>query len=269
MMPDPKALKILFDTYWTSAGWKSSPAYTPPADYAYAVAAGVMFDPVVLDHDAVVRWAVRVRKRVEPRRVAAAFVASLGARRLDWRSALGSYAAARHLPRHSFVPSRVYSADVCAVCGEYRAGAQERELSRFNFERCKWGGVSHADVDYQAFDLERFLAEEPAEPCAADWLILRDILAAARRQRAGARVGDLEKALVTVVKSNKDERRVLLEILGVCGVLQPAGQASFLRGFVNHDDRPETDSDWHYPFCWWHGPDGVCDEAVAFWFPEV
>src|SRR5262245_41199581 len=103
-MVDPKARKILFDTYWTSVGWRPSP-HTLPADYAYAVAAGAMFDPVVLDHDAVVRWAIRVRKRVDPRRAAAAFVAGLGARRLDWRSALGSYAAARHLPRHALKPS--------------------------------------------------------------------------------------------------------------------------------------------------------------------
>jgi hypothetical protein len=268
-MADPKALKILFDTYWTSAGWKSSPTHTPPADYAYAVAAGAMFDPVVLDHDAVVRRAIRVQKRVEPRRVAAAFVASLGARRLAWRSALGSYAAARHLPRHSFTPSHVYSADVCALCGETGAGPGERDWNVLNFERHKWGGVRHEHVDYQAFDLERFVAEGAPAPCAADWAILRNILAAARSQPAGARPAHLEKALAKVVESNKDERRVLLEILGLCGVLQSAGHPGFLHGFVRYDHRAESGNDWHYPFCWWRGRDGVCDEAVAFWFPEV
>jgi len=48
MVEDRRALKVLFDTYWCSKGWKSAgkPGWTPqtpPEDYDYAIRAGVMF----------------------------------------------------------------------------------------------------------------------------------------------------------------------------------------------------------------------------------
>ena len=63
----------------------------------------------------------------------------------------------------------------------------------------------------------------------------------------------------------------LLEILACAGVLQPRALPSFRTGFVNHDDRPEPPrpSDFHYPLSCWTAGDGVCAEAVAFWFPGL
>ena len=41
---DSRALKILFNTYWTSAGWRETPE-TASEDFAYAIAARTMFPP--------------------------------------------------------------------------------------------------------------------------------------------------------------------------------------------------------------------------------
>ena len=138
-MVDPKALKILFDTYWSSSGWKPNPT-TAKEELDYAVAAGVMFPEVWMDHNEVVTRARKQCKSVDKDRVAAAFLVSLRTRRLELRSALGSYAVARRLRKHAgnkFLPSLN-----CSVC--YTALPKiQYDLNIFNFERFKWGGVRH------------------------------------------------------------------------------------------------------------------------------
>ena len=110
IVDDDKARRILFDTYWSSDGWKEIRS-TPPKDLDYARKAGYMFDPVVINHDEIIRWATKARKQINLREVTQAFLASLSTRRLELRSALGSYAVARHLPAHSFTGS-----DHCDIC---------------------------------------------------------------------------------------------------------------------------------------------------------
>jgi hypothetical protein len=59
-----------------------------------------------LDHDAWVRTAVAAASTVTAEEAADAFLASLTTRRLDLRSALGSYALAGHLREHPFTVPR-------------------------------------------------------------------------------------------------------------------------------------------------------------------
>src|SRR5262245_42152517 len=111
-MKDPK--KILFDTYWTSKGWiEKADRRTDPADFAVAKKAGVMFDPVRVRHDDVIKNAREAAEKADPGRIARAFLASFSTRRVELRSALGSYAFARNLPKHRY-EARDFQ---CAVCG--------------------------------------------------------------------------------------------------------------------------------------------------------
>ena len=142
---DARALKILFKTYWTAEGWRNPPE-TPPADLEYAIAAGTMFAPRDLSHDELVTDLAHTCARLGPRELGAAFVASLGSRRLDLRSALASYVIWRHLPSHRKEPSTSVSCDQCP-CRDYRH-QRHYELSGLNFERHKWGGVRHLDPVY-------------------------------------------------------------------------------------------------------------------------
>jgi len=44
---DRRALKALFDTYWTSADWRDERSRAiSPADFEYAKSASVMFDSI-------------------------------------------------------------------------------------------------------------------------------------------------------------------------------------------------------------------------------
>lgn len=110
------AVRTLSGIFWSSSGWRV-PRGRPAEDALdAAVRAGVMFrERRVLDHDGWVDTACAAVAQVTPIDVAAAFVTSLATRRLDLRSALGSYAVARHLTPHAFAAHR--SSDRCAVCG--------------------------------------------------------------------------------------------------------------------------------------------------------
>ena len=261
-MNDPRALRILFDTFWTPAGWRSAPAIAPE-EYDYACAAGYMFAPSRATHAEVVRLAMLHRDAVTPLGVGAAFVASLGGRRLEIRSALGSYATLRHLAEHSF--DGEYG---CTTCGE---NADEFEYDRnvYNFERFKWGGVRHQQPSYAAFDLAAFRRQPLQQPTEDDWYTLEQIIERAASQPVRATPGDLARALTGILPSNEAERRILLQLLAFAGVLQPGEQVDVQTEFVPAWRRslpPQHKLDWQYPIAWWRGRDGVNPSALREYF---
>jgi hypothetical protein len=228
---DPRARKILFDTFWSSSGWKSSRT-TEPGDLAYARSAGYMFDSLAGTHD---EWIARARAaadRVTLDEVASAFVASLGSRSLAARSALGSLATAWHLAPHAVRP---WSAS-CGECGLYSANRPE-DLDVLNFERHKWGGVRHGSPIYAWFDLDLFARSERPQQEPRDVDILNRILDAARELEPEARPADLERAIAPLLPSSKDERRTLLGILAMCDVLAAPDHPGLLAQWVPYSER--------------------------------
>jgi hypothetical protein len=265
--PDPQALKILFDTYWSSKGWKEKPT-TARDDLAYATAAGVMFPPQDFTHDGVVREILRLRKEIKPGDVANAFLASLTAERLDLRSALASYAIVRHMPEHRFIPSEHAHQRDCALCGEPSKQLKE-DVNVLNFERFKWGGVRHLNMYYVAFDLARFAETEPLPPTKEDRAMLKEILNVARKADPKLTSSKLQKEIAPIMGGNKDVRGKLLEILGLAGVLQPKDYPGFFDAFVPYEEIDESYGDEEYPVCWWRGRDGVNEAALKFWFGKL
>lgn len=249
-----RALKALFATYWTPRGWRAE-RDTPPEELAHAKQVGVMFDPLLLDHDAQVAWVRRSAAALTPAAVGDAFLASLTSRRLEWRSGLGSYASFLLLPEHA------EAGDPCRVCGAGQPREPE-DLNVLQFERYKWGGVRHDDPLYAGLDLEQLLLDEPAFlqrteslPTAEDVALLTAILSAARGLPPRARPAELEKAIAPLLPGNKDERRTLLSILGLARVLRPAAVPPG-SGYVAMEEREEGVGDLPWPFALWRGKDG-------------
>ncbi len=262
---DLRARKILFDTYWTSAGWRPSPV-TVPDDLEYATAAGYMFPARTAGHDEWIHTARRIRDRTAVADVAAAFVGSLGRRRLAQRSALGSLASVRHLDEHAWL---AWSAH----CGECGIPSQSSvDLNVLNFERHKWGGVRHGDPIYAWFDLDLFARSERQAETDEDVAILNAILDSARRARPEARPRDLEQAIQSVVPSSKAEREILLGILALSGVLATTEHQGLLAAWVPYTDRQPpprpSENDWLYPMFWWRGSDGVNEDAARSVFGD-
>jgi hypothetical protein len=195
-----------------------------------------MFDPVRWSHDEVITRLLAEIRSTSPRDVARAFLSSLATRRLELRSALGSYSLFRAFAYHTVQSRPGSDGQVCDRCGWVLMPDSDQDLNILNFERFKWGGVRHNDPLYALLDLREFRAHGRYESHAEGLEILKTIIDTARSMSATSKPRDLERALATLVRSNKAEREILLEILSYCGVLQ--------RGQVS-------------------------DEACRFWFPEL
>jgi hypothetical protein len=266
---DRRALKALFDTYWTSAGWRDELSRSiPPADFEYAKQAGVMFDPIRVSHDVIVTRAIAAVRGVEREAVTDAFIVSLSSRRLDLRSGLGSFAVFQHFARHPASRDR----EPCSKCGVYSSKLQEEDLNVLNFERFKWGGVRHDHPLYASLDLELFRKLPRVAPTAADVAVLKGVLKAIEATPAKTSSAALQKYLAKAVKSSKAERDVLVGILGYCGILATAAHPGYISHFVPWSDRDlpaRRFIDMAYPACWWRRADGINSNALAYWFGHV
>lgn len=255
---DTRALKILFNTYWSASGWIR--AELSADDFAYAKSMRVMFDPYVGSHDETISRLRAVAANMSLRVVADAFLSSLSTRRLDWRSALGSFSVAYGMPDHDQTPGERQ----CQICGLH-AGEREEDLNVLNFERFKWGGVRHANPVYALLDLE-LLSEEPASsPTTDDRRIFGEIVARIAAVPPTVTSAALQSHLAGIFKSNKSERDQLIAILGLADVLATVDHPGFARQFVPYALRMLPNRhfvDMAYPACWWVGADGVNSQQV-------
>ncbi|MGN0483751.1 MAG: hypothetical protein ACI4HI_09390 [Lachnospiraceae bacterium] len=269
---DKKAKDILFKTYWSGKGWKVERVIAPD-DFQYAKEKGVMFDPFTITHDDCVKRIMELVKQITPKRVARAFLSSLSTRRLDWRSAVGSYSIAKLLTAHTYTPAvsgsfyedgRVVSVSTtCEICKSLKYGmiGQERyvdeDLNVLNFERLKWGGVRHGQLLYTLFDLEQFIKEDIPEPTKADVEIFQSILQAIDDCNPGDYPSALRDRLKNIpnLKSNKAERDVIIEILACIGVLKAA----------SYDRTISGRNEWTFAE-YWRGEDGYDKETVRKYF---
>lgn len=258
---DRRAVKTLFNIYWTSTGWTHRA--TSPEDLAHAKQAGVMFDPVRLSHAQIVEWAIATRDETALRTVTDAFLASLSTRRLELRSALGSYMVLRHFPAHARQGSR-HQCHVCGTCER----SEPHDLNVLNFERLKWGGVRHDEPLYAALDLELLACADRPAPTDADILIFRSLLQAILDVPPETTVSVLHRYLAPVLRSNEGERDVLIGILAMCSILATREHPGYRNAFVPYSER-ERHVEMAYPACWWRGRDGVNQEALQELFGYV
>lgn len=273
---DKRAKKILFNTYWSSKGWKTEKErYTSPEDFTYAKEKGLMFEPITITHDECVKRIVKLANNITMEQVTRAFLCSLSMRRLDWRSAVSSYYIATLITEHKYTPAEsghFFEGDVathisytCGICRNLKYGIvgneyyNNEDLNVLNFERIKWGGVRHGQLLYTLFDLEQFLKEEIPEPTSEDTEIFKEILKAVDSCNPTDYPSALRSKLADIVslKANKAERDVIIEILACIGVLAPKSY-----------DRPEVGKhDWKYA-AYWRGEDGYDSALVDKYFQK-
>lgn len=218
-MVDSKAKKILFNTYWSSAGWRD-PYYVSNEDFEYAKSKGIMFDPINMKHDDILKDAIKMRNSVKESDLVKGFLASLSNRDLRLRSAIQSYFNLKDLSIHSFQAGKHDLHYICAIC-EQQKETKNFDLNVLNFERFKWGGVRNLDILYNLFDLSLFKKMTIPEPTEEDISIMKDILDCIESSPVQDNHKKLEKRLSKVIKTNKNEREKLVEILGGFEILEP------------------------------------------------
>ena len=115
-----------------------------------------MFDyPKPISHAETLKQLHDLLEKIKPQDVADAFLHSLSSRKLEYRSALGSYWYAVAISEHK----ETYKEEGCDICGWSKWACKPTEYQKrtgvnvFNFERYKWGGVRHDDLNYVLFDL--------------------------------------------------------------------------------------------------------------------
>jgi hypothetical protein len=245
---DARAKKILFDAFWTSKGWKGDDnRHVSAEDRAHALKHRMMFPRESMKHDALIKHVLAAYQALTIGEITGAFIASLSTRRLDLRSGLGSAAYAMSTKPHTFLPD--INGHNCEHCGGWRDN-KDMDLDVLNFERHKWGGVRHSHPDYQYLDLRELRHALPATPEAADWKIFDEIVKAASTTPKADGPGKLETRLKDVLPSSKEERRTLIEILALAGVLVATqersspgewGKAGMWRG-ADGVDRKQVDA---------------------------
>lgn len=264
--PSDAVIRPLMTAYWSSQGWREPSAKPDDDALDRLVRSGLMFlDDQTQSHDAWVAESRSAAAEADPAEVGKAFLTSLTSRRLDLRSALGSFAVARHLPTHNYSPLQGH----CQVCG--LSSNQDSDRNVMSFERFKWGGVRRDDLTYVALDL-RLFQRAPRLPLGKSELILgRRLLDAIASAPPDCTAPKLARSL-TFIRGNKDERRVLLDILAVAGVLETPEHPGYRERFVDMSRREHTGAhfeDSTYPLWWWRGRHGVNGDAINEWFPDL
>lgn len=268
---DKKAKKILFSTYWKNGWIDSEDRALSSEDFEYAKSKGLMFEPFSISHDDCIKSIIKLVEEIPNEKIANGFLSSLTSRRLDWRSSLSSYSIAKNIEKHKYTPAISGTSYIdgkpsshsytCGICRNAKYGIigdesyVNKDLNVLNFERIKWGGVRHGDILYTLFDLEQFKNEDIPEPTYDDISCFKEILRTIESSEPTDYPSALEKRLATVIKSNKSERQVLLEILASIGVLKPGSY-----------DRPAKGRhDWVFVE-YWRGEDKYSIETVGEYF---
>lgn len=268
-MRNEKAIRLLMNGYWSSSGWKN-PSFSK-SDKEFLIQSGYLKERVRLTHKDCLAWAFEVRSQVTRERVSRAFLYSLTTRKLEYRSALGSYAHLQHMPAHDFERADRFVTEFCKTCGYETEAGRQIDFGVLNFERHKWGGVRHDALEYMAYDLECLSKLEDVSPTDEDLDTLVLILKLADdRSNTGKNVTHLKKGIGKILKSNDSERDELCQILAFAGILQPQDCPSFADSYIpwnrRGDGRPKSDQ--KFPLGWWGGH-GYRIKAVEYWFPRV
>lgn len=257
------------DATWNPNTGRMDLAYPDPDTLAAAVERGVMFaDRRDQDHDTWVRDAKSAVAHANASQVAQAFVASLGSRRLHLRSALASWVLTDRLPLHT---ATLAAAEICGMCGTEQEWLPV-DLNAFSHDRF-FGtpGLTRQSVAYACFDLEQFARAPQFQVTDDDVALGRRVFQTLRGLPPEA-TASAAAASLGFLPGNRSERELLLDVLGVCGILETPQHRGHFDEFVPTALRelPERRFvDRAYPVCWWRAGDGVNEDALSTLLPTV
>lgn len=235
---------------------------------------GYLFDyPEYETHSDMLQRLRSIRAQIDSKDIANAFLFSLSTRKLEYRSALGSYYYAMAVPEHELMKSHneilAAAANHCYLCGwsSWKRVPNKADI-RFghnfdNYERYKYGGscIGCTDINYVLFDLEQFIKLPKVQPTDEDKRIFARILSCVECLESTDKAGKLRDVIrkAKIFKTNKDEISVLLGKLGICGILASNKFPAYDVYFANEYERDpvEYKNDFAYPVNLWYARDGI------------
>lgn len=226
---------------------------------------GYMFDlPQPISHKETMARLAEALPKISRKTVADAFLYSLSTRRLEYRSALGSYYFAIAIPEHEFSPNGYNTCTVCGF-GQWNTSYKCDGLNYINYCRYKYGGVRLA-LNEVLFDLEQFVKLPEVTPAPEDYEILKRILGCAKLLTGGNdKSPKLVKAVIheKLIKTNQYEVDKLLNSLSICGIINNREYPSFEERFVGYEEMTCLQySEADYPLNMWRARDGINKERL-------
>ena len=193
-----------------------NPGETSSEDFIYAKEAGYMFDNTHQTHDEAIDIILSEAMKTNKSRITSQFLSSLSTNRLDWRAGLSVYVIAKSLPKHMFDSGESGS---CAICG-----AKQMEFVDFSFAnliRYALGGIVGGNIYQMAFILQEQNKLPDLKPTRDDFAIFNAMFEVIKNADCNDGPAQVQKGIGRIkgFKSNKEQRKSLLETLGFCSIL--------------------------------------------------
>ena len=223
---------------------------------------------VIISHNDLYSRLSETLAKIDKKDLSDAFLYSLSTRDLTYRPYLACYVFASSIPKHN-IDKEVYPSGniACKYCGHCETYLDEpAHLER---ELISWGGVRVDKVFCAAYYLDKFLLLDKVKPSKKDFDIFNNIIDTILLSDNEAKPRDLEKIFSKIFKSNKGQREMLIDQLGIIGVLETDNHKGFHTKYTPPNLRaipPVSKIDWTFPICWWRGKDKINFETYNYFF---
>lgn len=206
--------------------------------------------------------------QIDKKKVTDSFLYSLSSKKVEYRGYLACYAIARVLPQHDLKPMTYPSGNIgCTYCGFF--DFVEYDITHIDSELLKWGGVRFQDIFTIGHYLKKFIELEVPKPQKIDFDIFNNLIDTIVQLDDNAKPRDLEKIMSKIIKSNKGQREMILNQLGIIGLLETNEHSGYFKTFdINHELPNVSKIDWLIPIAWWKGKDGINWEVYNYYFGD-
>jgi hypothetical protein len=243
---------------------------TSKEDFEYAKQFGLMFDNISQTHDECIKLLFKEYNNISKKKAVNCFLASLSSSQYEYRGILPVYAILQTFPLHVYKGFEE-NPDICQVCGSLQ---KEKELDLNFINQCLYmvGGVISKNIYEFTFYLKQANYLNDVYPQEEDYNIFNEIIKIVKSASNDEKPNDISKKIAKIkhFKSTGEQRKVFLETLGYCSILETPEHKGFLSKFTSleHAPRKTKSSDWSYPVDWWTGKFGINEDAYNFWFGD-
>ena len=227
-----------------------------------------MATEIIISHTKLYNWLSETLTKIDKEELTDAFLYSLSTKDLTYRPYLACYVFASSIPKHDTDTEVYQSGNIackyCEHCETYPT-----DTSDLDSELTNWGGVRVDQVFCATYYLDKFLLLEKVKPSKKDFDIFNNIIDTILVSDNEAKPRDLEKIFGKIFKSNKGQREMLIDQLGIIGILETGKHKGFHTTYTPPNLRetpPVSKIDWRFPVCWWRGKDKINFETYNYFF---
>lgn len=220
-------------------------------------------------------------KQCVKEKVIESFIRSFSSNKHDLRSALPVFAIMQTFPNHKFVLrenqdlKRESPCGICSTAYGYPKELEEEDIEILNMSVNTGGLIGHRLTSYFYY-LHYFNKKKEKENIkinGEDIRIFSEIIDIILKAEEGDTLKKEVQKNIGKIKGFKttiEDRKVLLETLGYCSILETEKYKGLLEEYTNLAVAPRKthSSDWNYPVDFWLGKDGINKEAFKFWFGD-